>query len=192
MGSLLARLRSVVPVRALTQSEALRVAELQANLLIKELEISEAPIPETVVAEFPRVHVQRLSPIPVSASAQWAKGRWHIVLNGAEPLVRQRFSLAHEFKHVLDAPFIDFIYPEARGVNQHDRAEQVADFFAACLLMPRMWVKRAWGTGTQQLPTLARRFGVSQAAMRVRLLQTGLVEPPPRCYGRGRTRKVAA
>lgn len=191
MGSLLARIRSVVPLRPLTQSEALRVAELQANLLLKELEIVEAPVPETIVAEFPRVHVQRLSPIPVSGSAQWAKGRWHIVLNGSEPLVRQRFSLAHEFKHVLDAPFAAFLYPDARGVSGHDRGEQVADFFAACLLMPRMWIKSAWGSGTQQLPALARRFGVSQSAMQVRLLQTGLIDPPPRCYGR-ETGKVAA
>ena len=49
--------------------------------------------------------------------------------------------------------------------------------------MPRIWVKRAWTSGVQQLPALARRFGVSQSAMQVRLLQIGLLDPPARCLG---------
>ncbi|MGH2554569.1 MAG: ImmA/IrrE family metallo-endopeptidase [Actinomycetota bacterium] len=149
-------------------------------------------MPENVIASFPRIQVDRLSPIPVSGSAHWAKGRWVIVLNGAEPLVRQRFSLAHEFKHVLDAPFDKFLYPAAWGMTSHERAEQVADYFAACLLMNKVWMRRAWTSGIQRLPALARRFGVSQSAMSIRLLQMGLVDPPARCFGREKRMGVAA
>ena len=94
---------------------------------------------------------------------------------------RQRFSLAHEFKHILDHRFVDVLYS---GVRPEDRArwiEQTCDFFAACLLMPRAWVKRAYTTGTQRLPQLADRFAVSQAAMHVRLTQIGLIDRPERC-----------
>ncbi len=183
MTSVVAELRGLVPVRPLTNSEAMRVAELQATRLLKLAGVAQPPLPEGVIGALPRIRVERSSPIPVSGSAQWAKGVWHVVLNGAEPLVRQRFSLAHEFKHVLDAPFASFLYPEVLGMDSHDRGERVADYFAGCLLMPKLWINRTWTSGEQRLPGLARRFGVSQAAMQVRLLQIGLIDPPARCRG---------
>jgi Zn-dependent peptidase ImmA (M78 family) len=179
--TVLASLRSVVPIRPLNRGESMRVAELQANKLLEVSRITDPPVPEEAIAQVPRIQVDRMSPMPVSGSAHWSKGRWIVVVNGAEPLVRQRFSLAHEFKHVLDAPFITFLYLDARGVTSAERGEQVADYFAGCLLMPRMWVKRLWASGVQELPALSRRFGVSQAAMQVRLMQIGLAGPSPRC-----------
>lgn len=181
--TVMAELRGLMPVRPVTQVEAMRVAELQATRLLKFAGVQEPPMPEEVIALLPRLAVRRSSRIPVSGSARWAKGLWNIVLNGAEPQVRQRFSLAHEFKHVLDSPFIGFLYPDIEGMSRHERGERVADYFAGCLLMPKLWVNRAWTSGVQQLPALARRFGVSQAAMQVRLLQIGLIDPPARCQG---------
>lgn len=184
MASVIATLRSLVPNRALTYEESLRVAERQAERLLQLAEVTEPPVPEGVIANLPRVQVQRLTPIPVSGSTHWAKSQWLIVVNGAEPAVRQRFSECHELKHVLDNPFIDFLYPATPGMTTHARVEQVCDYFAACLLMPKIWVRRAWATDRiQELDKLARRFGVSQAAMRVRLLQLGLVDAGPRCRG---------
>jgi len=183
MPSLIAQLRDVVPRRPLGPETALRVAELQAAKLLHALGVTEPPVLESVVSALPRLQVERLSPIPVSGSTHWAKGRWVIVLNGAEPLVRQRFSLAHEFKHVLDNPFIDSMYPGLPGASAPRRAEQVCDYFSACLLMPRPWVKRAYcDLGIQRLDLLSRRFGVSQQAMQVRLLAIGLIDPAARCH----------
>jgi hypothetical protein len=182
----LATLRQLCPPRRLTHGEALRVAELQAAKLLTLSEVFEPPFRESIVASVPKVQVRRLSPWPVSGCTDWAKGTWVIVVNGAEPVVRQRFTIAHEFKHILDYPFIDVLYPANLGVSAHQRAESVCDYFAGCLLVPRPWLKRAWTTRTQDLPKLARLFGVSQAAMQTRLLQTGLVERPPRCEDIGR------
>jgi Zn-dependent peptidase ImmA (M78 family) len=181
MTSLISDIRSIAPARPLRLTEALRVAEVQAARLLEANQIAEPPIPESVISSLPRVQIERLTPIPVSGSAHWARGRWIIVLNGAEPLVRQRFSLAHEAKHVLDGPAMSYLYPAVRGMSSHDISERVADHFAACLLMPRPWVKRAWVSGTQDVRTLARRFGVSQMAMQIRLQVIGLAEPPARC-----------
>ncbi len=103
------------------------------------------------------------------------------MLNGSELPTRQRFSLAHEFKHVLDNRFIEVLYPPTAGMDRHQRGEQICDYFAGCLLMPRMWLKRSWATDTQDVRTLAGQFDVSQMAMRVRLMQIGLAEPPVRC-----------
>ena len=182
MTNVIRELRDLVPLRALSVAESMRVADLQAGRLLSLLGIEEGPVPESAIAELPRIQVERMTPSPVSGAAQWSRGRWLIVVNGAEPWGRQRFSLCHEFKHCLDAPFIKYLYPEYRGQSSHDRAEQVCDYFAACLLMPRAWVKHVYcKEGIQDLRRLSRRFEVSAMAMQVRLMQLGLIEPPSRC-----------
>jgi Zn-dependent peptidase ImmA (M78 family) len=177
-----------MPSRSLSVPEALRIAELQAGRLLSLAGISEAPIPEELISTLPRFEVKRSTPLPVSGYAEWRSGQWSIVVNGSEPLVRQRFSLFHEFKHVLDHPFVANTY--SSDLNTPERfAEQVCDAFAANVLMPRAWVKSAYCMeGIQEVTGLARRFGVSQAAMQVRLQQLGLVAPLPRCsrYRRAR------
>ena len=106
-----------------------------------------------------------------------------IVLRAEEAKVRQRFSLIHEFKHVLDDPFIEWMYPTRNAYSPEDRAEHTCDYFAACVLMPRRWVKRDWGNGIQNLDRLARRYNVSRVAMGVRLAELKLIGPTPRCAG---------
>ena len=101
-------------------------------------------------------------------------------LNSSEPFVRQRFSLAHELKHIIDHLHVDLIYQNLPAHQRHTFAEAVCNYFAGCLLMPRPWVKRAYAK-TQRLDRLARHFHVSQAAMATRLNQIGLTEPQPRC-----------
>ncbi|MFP3700396.1 ImmA/IrrE family metallo-endopeptidase, partial [Burkholderia sp. SIMBA_013] len=56
-----------------------------------------------------------------------------------------------------------------------------ADYFAGCLLVPKKLLKRAYYGGMQRPADLAAYFQVSEAAMTVRLRQTGIVEPAPRC-----------
>ncbi len=174
MAGVVSRLRALVPQRPLARWEAFRVAELQATRLLKLCEITGPPFPEALVTSLPRLTVERLTPIPVSGSAHWARGRWVIVLNGAEPHLRQRFSLLHELKHVLDNPFIDYLYRATGSMSAADQAEQICDYFAACVLMPRTWVKRAWGDGIQDYRELAQLFHVSEGAMAIRLLGLGL------------------
>jgi Zn-dependent peptidase ImmA (M78 family) len=125
--------------------------------------------------------MERLAGIPVSGSTHWARGCWLIVLNESESIARQRFSLFHELKHVLDHQHIGYLYPSSALMSSHDRAEQMADYFAACVLMPKRWVKRDFGDRIQEPGALARRYGTSQMAMKYRLNQLGLVAPSQRC-----------
>jgi Zn-dependent peptidase ImmA (M78 family) len=71
------------------------------------------------------------------------------------------------------------------------RAESICDYFAACVLMPRVWIKRDFGQGIQTIDALARRYQVSTVAMRYRLEQLGLYMPAPRCAGTKRLGVVA-
>jgi Zn-dependent peptidase ImmA (M78 family) len=176
MTSVLRDLRDPIPLRALSLAEGLRLAERQANRLLKIMNVAVPPVPDTVITELPRIQVERIALGPVSGATEWSHGRWLILVNSTEPPGRQRFSLAHEFKHVLDHPFAATLYPDDRNrVDQH-RAEQVCDHFAACLLMPRRLLEPRWEAGFRNPIALARLFRVSPTAMRFRLRATGLRE----------------
>jgi Zn-dependent peptidase ImmA (M78 family) len=181
----LARIRALVPRRPLTPSEAFRLAELQANHLLRYSAIESNAVPEEIVSELPRVRVVREYGLPISGAAHWNGRYWVITLNADEPIFRQRFSLMHEFKHVLDHTTKDFLYHDRAFQTAEQQAERVADYFAACLLMPKRVVTRLWCQGNQNLVELAETLFVSTRALRFRLEQLGLVEPPGRCQ-RGR------
>ncbi len=177
----IAGLRDLVPLRPLSYGEHMRIAELQANRFLAAVGITEAPGSERVICELPRLQVERISPFPVSGATHWSSGRWLVVLNGNEPRVRQRFSLAHELKHIIDHRFSDLIFASFPADDRHRVSEQLCDYFAGCLLMPRPWLKSTYAQGLQHLPALADHFDVSQAAMQVRLNQIGMTDPAPRC-----------
>ena len=112
--------------------------------------------------------------------AFWSGSSWVIVLNPTEARTRQRFTLLHEFKHIVDHATKDRLYGSETG-RCRPVAERTADYFAACVLMPKMYVKRHWGRGPRSITSMARLFDVSPAAMRYRLDQLGLIEKPKRC-----------
>jgi hypothetical protein len=176
--AVLAVLRSKAPRRALNPAEAALVAEWQATELLALAGLTGPPTPANLISELPRVLVRTDVDLPVSGSTAWTAGRWLIVLNGAEPLTRQRFSLAHEFKHAIDHRSRDVLYVDRPKQTAYAQAEQAADYFAACLLMPRRWVKRAWADGHQRVSDLSNLFQVSAPAMSRRLEHLGLGTQP--------------
>lgn len=184
--SLLFQLRSVVPRRPLNTPDALRVAELQANLLLDFYGLDQAGTPSDIIEQLRFIEVGYRRDMPASGYTDWYKPRWLILLNADEPFVRRRFSLMHEFKHILDHPFVSYLYPPTLTTSRDKRAELAADAFAAFVLMPKRVVKRLWGQGLQQPTGLAEAFGVSEIAMRYRLEQIGLVEQRTRCIRRDR------
>ena len=188
--SVLASLRALVPQRHLQPWEAMRLAELQANHLLRHFQIDGTAVPEQIVSEFPRVRVIREQGLPVSGAAHWNGRYWIITLNADEPIARQRFSLMHEFKHVLDHTTKQFLYHDRPFQTADEQAERVADYFAACLLMPKKVVKRLWCQGHQNVVQLADKLGVSPPALRYRLDQLGLTEGQQRCDRRSITPAV--
>lgn len=100
-----------------------------------------------------------------------------ITYNYGEAPVRQRFTIAHEIGHHvhgdLDAPRDT---SEQFSARSHDPKEVAANRFAAALLMPAAVVKQAvYGDGVTDLRVLAKKFGVSTAAMEFRLKALGLL-----------------
>lgn len=182
-GGWLEKLRAITPHRSLTPTEACVIAERQATLLLDELGLCAPALPQAALSELPWLTVAQHAGFSASGLSTYTNRGWLILLKRDEPKVRQRFSLAHELKHILDDPFISRLYPALGHQSAYDRAERICDYFAGCLLMPKRWLTRDWCSGRQNIARLAARYHVSQAAMRVRLTQLGLLTPTPRCLG---------
>lgn len=178
--SILASLRGVIPVRTVEFAEAMQIAELQAARLLELTDSTEGPISSAVITELPRIVVRR-EPLPTSGMSYWDGRNWIIAINSAEPTTRQRFTLLHEYKHIIDHGATDRLYTGTTRYLGDEQAEQAADYFAGCALMPKRLMKRAWGQGIQRAADLARRFEVSERAIEVRLAQLGLTASQRRC-----------
>jgi Zn-dependent peptidase ImmA (M78 family) len=175
--STLATLRDQVPQRPLTGYEVRQVLDRQATRLLKLSETLGPPVPvEAIASSLPRVVVKRVENLPSSGRAQWNGAAWVLLVDSTEPKVRQRYSLAHELGHVIWHPLSAQALPDTKRSSASERIETACEYFAACLLMPRVWMKRAYfDESIQDVPSLARLFGVSWLAMRVRLEQLGFV-----------------
>jgi len=174
--SVLATLRNLVPHRHLSLTENKYIAERQANLLRRLFEIDDPVFPHEIIMDMTRIKVVFDVDLPVSGSAHWNGSHWVIVLNALESSVRQRFSLAHEFKHVLDHSVKHFLYHD-----NDKQAEQIADYFAGCLLMPKVHIKRLYYQGMQKPSELSKHFQVSAKAAQFRLHQLGVTQDVDRC-----------
>jgi IrrE N-terminal-like domain len=182
--SMLARLRKLAPERPLRFSEALKVAELQASWMLTLRGIEYGPIPAEIITGQRRIAVEYDFKMPAQASgaSDWDFGqrRWVITINGGQQVTRQRFTLFHEYKHILDHGRPGVIGGDQQRLGRPS-SEYIADYFAGCVLMPRTLIKRAWGSGIQRLADLAALFDVSERAIEVRLSQLNLTGSDSRC-----------
>lgn len=112
-------------------------------------------------------------PDNVSGTIVDQKGFIVIGVNSNHPKVRQRFTIAHELGHYLEGhdlakKIIDDVYDKPTD------KEVEANRFAAELLMPRDFLKQDLDK-KMNIPELARRYNVSEQAISIRLLETGLI-----------------
>lgn len=85
-------------------------------------------------------------------------GRPEIVINGNEPIYRQRFTIAHELGHIilhwkwlpgkkLDPKLAEITYRSERGYSPFEKKREIqANEFAAELLLPLEEVKQTLGS----------------------------------------------
>lgn len=177
--SILKQLRALAPQeRALTPNEAKQVAERQARRFRRLTGYDKQPmLPSSALLELPRIKVMIAVSLMHAGMSGWDHDSrsYQVVINGQDNPARQRFTLAHEYKHIIDYTSHETNFQSFGSYSAYDQAEDVCDYFGGCLLIPRHLLKSAWSDGIQNVRDLAQLFGVSKAAMRVRLRQTGTV-----------------
>lgn len=190
MTALINMLRSLAPKRPLTYGESIQVARLQASRLRAWAEATDE-------AEIDLLWLLKQRAVPVTfvpshtlnedsgLTTDLINDKLQVFINESEPQVRQRFSLLHEWKHVLDFADASILHKKLGLGNEQVQStmiEAIANEFAAQVLMPTPLVKRVWFK-TQDLMLAANLFNVSQEAMNRRLEKlglTGTAKPAPR------------
>ena len=109
-----------------------------------------------------------------------------MAVNRAHHPNRQRFTIAHELGHLLlhasePSLFVDDMMVHFRVKDRIDPKEVEANAFAAALLMPASFLRADLETPLDPFDEdgvlqLARRYGVSQQALTIRLVGLGLVD----------------
>lgn len=180
----LASLRALIPQRRLNRAEVRQLTERQATRLRSHLGETDDPFfDEAKLRDLPRIRVEWDADLPTSGMSLWDGDNWVLAVNSRESLTRQRFSLLHEFHHAVAHGVKDRLFHETSAERRGhcEQAERTADYFAACVLMPKMLVKRHWGRGPRTIRSMADLFGVSPQAMTYRLRDLGLLGERRRC-----------
>ncbi len=183
--SVLASLRHLIPDRPLSLGDALWVAERQASRLLQLRDCHDVPVPTTLVTELPRIAVEHDPDLPADAASgssawDWQRRSWVISLNPTEPRTRRRFTVLHEYKHIIDHGSPGLLPTAHPRPLQRAPEEVVADYFAGCVLIPKRLLTTAYYDGIQRPRDLAELFDVSPGAITTRLSQVGLGAPPQR------------
>ena len=172
------RLRQIMPLRELTFWEHKTLAERQASHLHDLLGQTDPAADLTWLTELSKVRVLLIPQWRMdglSGITTWKDDHWLIGVNKGNAPARRRFTLAHEFKHALDANRDNVTYKQLNPAQR----ELIADYFAACYLMPKAWLRRVWTRGIQDPEALAGLFQVSRRAMDKRLAALGYTDAEP-------------
>lgn len=164
-------------------------AEREARALLERFRVTTAPVPVDVITRQLGVDL-RFEALDTHVSGVLVRRGDETVIgvNARHHPNRQRFTIAHELGHFMlhpDAPtvLVDDAFVHFRGDDitaPTDSRELEANVFAACLLMPEVMLRAdlrgqyidAFDEGAVR--ALARRYGVSQQALTIRLVRLGL------------------
>lgn len=111
---------------------------------------------------------------------------YEIFVNGKHPLVRRRFTIAHEIAHFLlhrkfwkDEIVEDYLLRAtgASAIWSNANIEWEANSLAADILMPMELIQSEYLKGARTIEGLAEKFEVSKDAMSIRLLGTHYRSP---------------
>jgi Zn-dependent peptidase ImmA (M78 family) len=174
-----------------------REIEEQVERLLQKHGINDAPVPIDLIAKSEGLPVIETSlKAEVSGALIQSHGVSGIAVNSSHHPNRRRFTVAHELAHFLLAhegkeDHIDWQFTIIRrdGVSSEasDFQEIEANFFAASMLMPKQMIREDVSRNVRyngepdasedEIQLLARKYQVSESAMKYRLINLGLLSP---------------
>lgn len=163
--------------------------ELITLKILKDLEIENPPVKIKKVAERIGIKVKMDDfGDGISGFLAFKNGNGLIGINPSEPIVRQRFTVAHELGHyhlhcgAVESFFVSKIhFRDEKSSTGEIKKEREANAFAASILMPITMLQRAIDmlpssySEEQVIKSLAKIFEVSTIAMSIRLSRVGLM-----------------
>lgn len=156
--------------------------ENRAAAILRAANAHSIPVPVELVASRHQIRISRAPHTKFSGMLIRKQGYALIGVSSSEPFVRQRFTVAHELGHFFLHPqkdaFVD--YRDNKSDVMRSPRERQANMFAAALLMPRTFLAKdckslaKTGFTDDDVQALARRYNVSEDAMRFRLINLNI------------------
>lgn len=175
-------LRHALP---LTKQSSFEEAAAAGERFAREFALGDVPARRLadVMEEQLGILVLMVDPIPgVSGAACRLPELDAVLINRAEAPGRRHYDLAHELFHILTWERMSPEHVEDAVGPAKGRIEQLADNFAAALLMPSEALERLgpWkdlddATLVERLNAAAEELGVTSSALRWRLVSAGLL-----------------
>lgn len=169
------------------------IIEKRVELVLKQYGMVETPVSIESIIEKIGIVVSYAASEIYSGMLVYKSDKTVVMgLNSSESLTRKRFTMAHELGHYFLKHQKQVYIDKKAGVNfrenhpnaeGYDPKESEANFFAACLLMPKGSVKSDFYKIVsvkkifidEHLAELANKYGVSKEAMKIRLLNLNLI-----------------
>jgi hypothetical protein len=166
----------------ITPGRIFQLVESLAHSFLRRGGVRCPPVPEKLVSMANDNHPIEVRLVPLSAhhGAIWRlSDAWVIQLNQHDPPARRRHTLFHEAFHIMAHSRASPVFRK-RGAEAGAFNELLAEYFAACVLMPREWVKGSWPE-IKDVRRMAEVFGVTEQLVWIRLKMLHLAEglPPP-------------
>jgi Zn-dependent peptidase ImmA (M78 family)/DNA-binding XRE family transcriptional regulator len=176
----------LVPALALSRTSSYEDAQAAAEQVREKLGLGRIPARELEVAlerEWGILVLYVDAPPGISGAAS-RLGRAHaILINRNEAVGRRNYNLAHELFHLLTWDAMPPRRIDSETPSQTSRrVEELANNFAAALLMPRATVLEMWNARRESplqawLAITADELNVSGSALKWRLVNLGCVSP---------------
>ncbi len=138
------------PKLALTPRSTFEEAQAAAQAMVEHWRLGERPAESLQTAMEDHLHALVLhvdGPVGISGAASQVPGLNSVLVNRLEPEGRRNYDLAHELFHLLTWDAMPPERVEAADVprgGKGKRVEQLADNFAAALLMPEPTMRIRW------------------------------------------------
>ncbi len=180
-----AKTSALQPSLALSGRSSFEQAQAAAEKLVEEWKLGDVPANslENAIRKLGTLVLYVEPPQPISGAACQVPGANAILINRKEAEGRRHFDLAHELFHILTweqmppehAERVELLY---QGKGKQKRIEQLANNFAAALLMPERALQERWQAHEGQeihkrLNATASDFLATAKALKWRLTNLG-------------------
>ena len=161
------------------RSRLFQLVELVSQRYLEMGRVCSPPVPTALIGLIDQRGITEIRTVPLKAyhGAIWhPQERWIIQVRADDTSAMKRFTIFHEAFHILAHCARCRTTPvfRKRGAIQGSFNELLADYFAACILMPRQWVREKWAE-VKDLDRMAEIFDAPKPAMCIRLRTMGLV-----------------
>jgi XRE family transcriptional regulator, fatty acid utilization regulator len=171
---------------ALTERSSFEDAQAAAQAIVERWGLGSRPaerLSKAIESNLSALVLHVTAPREISGAASQVPGLSVVLVNRDEPEGRRMFDIAHELFHILtwDAMAPKRVESNEPPTGNGKRIEQLAENFAAALLMPSAPLKVLWeqresgGDLHEWLNRTASEFRVSAAACKWRVVNLGLL-----------------